>query len=139
MFIATVTFSETFGQAVPWYQPTPSHAAWSTGASFNNGSEFTRGFCFAWDGVSPIGQGGQATIYKRNVEVGGPNHPITLQITYVYLPNTSTLYAGAQGVKEYANSLTNLNDKNFWLGYAHLLEMAFYNPSILLLTPGSSV
>ena len=168
LLIATISFTARGQYAPPTsiYNPPTTHPAWTTGASFNNSSDYARGFCYGYDAASPLANGYTGPVYRFfdvPIDYYGHTYQVVLQ-TLAPLPDTSTWEQSANNITAYANDIVNVyyqldynynadpshpgplpdydeyvKQKNFWLGYAHLLSWAAQNPGVLLLQPGDGM
>lgn len=127
-------------QLFPWYEVTASHNAYSAGLGFNPDPEFIRGFCFAFDGVSPILQGYTVQVFQGSFVIGSINQVTFnyVSIAYPIQVNSSYLLACYYSIVDKLSYISAGSDRNFWQGYAELLLQASYNPNILYMNPGDS-
>jgi len=140
LFTAFFVFSQRSSatQLFSWFEVTPNHVAYSAGQGFNPNEEFIRGFCFAFEGVSPITNGYSINVYQASYVTGTINQ-VTFNYIIISYPITvasSYLYACYLSIVGKLDNIPAGDERNFWLGYAELLLQASYNPTILYMNQG---
>lgn len=143
---AAILVSFTEANAAPdldWYRPGWEHPAYMTALSFSSDPDFIRGICFAFDAAKEMVNYGSAGIMKKEVSVSNNNTVVITIGMYGIASSTwggwcTTFAESSEGVRDYANTLTDLQNQNLWLGYACLMEQAAGNPNIVNTQNGQS-
>jgi hypothetical protein len=141
--LCSICFAPAKSNDLAWYTVGPTHPAYMTAGTFSSDPDFIRGFCFGWDSLKEWVNFGFGNIMTRQVSVGNGNNLVMTigmnTIHEVYRDAVATTCAdSAEGVRQYALTLTNQADQNLWLGYACLMEQASGNPLIVHLQLGQS-
>ena len=118
------------------------HPAYNTATTFSNDPNFIRGFCDGWDAARQVANFGSGWLYKKDITLSTSKGTITIKMTMITQPVEnianiqSEFYDASIGVSEYADSLTDPAEQQYWRGYAEILLQASYNILILNLSGG---